>query len=324
MGAARVCRAATGVCDREERCNGTSAACPADLSADAGVTCHTTESSAWGACTSAPVCATTGQETRTRTEYRCNGDGVCNPMASNESRTCTRTTENLSCGATSYDNYSACAWPTTCATSGSRTRTRTEPVCQSGACGATTTTETDTAGCNRNTNGASCGTSQYGDWSTCSYASACATSGSRTRTRIDPVCQAGGCGTTSTTETDTTGCNRSTVGTTCESTQYGNWSTCAYSQVCSPNGSRTRTVSAWTCSTSGACVGSNTTETDISGCNRNPVGMLCRAADPSSCDFDEEYCVAGNSNCPTDVGGCVGAQRCCAFDGCTCSNCLCH
>lgn len=280
LGPSRVCRGASSNCDREERCSGTSDACPANAFVDAGVACGTTSFSGWSLCDAGAGCASNGVQTRTRTELACTGlNGTCSPSADTESQPCARPTDGVSCGSATYGSYTACSYASACSTSGTRTRPRTDPICANGTCSAVQTTETDTAGCARTTENQSCGTPTYGSWSTCSFAATCDESGTRTRTRTDPVCQAMTCGTTTATETDTTSCGRSTGGMSCGATSYGSWSACTYASPCAASGSRTRTVTTYACG-SGACNSTMTTETDSSSaCDRTTQGTSCAPTD---------------------------------------------
>lgn len=276
LGPSRICRVSSGSCDTEERCSGTSAVCAADSFTDAGVSCGTTTFGAWSVCDGGTACATSGTQTRTRTDRACSGTGTCNSNNSNESMACTRTTDGNVCGMTTYGMYSSCNYASTCTTTGSRTRTRTDPLCQTGTCAAVQNTETDTAGCNRMTENASCGSMMptYGAYGMCNYANMCSLGGSRTRTRTDPVCQSGNCGSTTTNETDTAGCTRTVGAVECTPPSYGAWSMCSYANMCSTTGSRTRSVTTYTCG-GGSCNASNSTETDTTGCNRTIGAIEC-------------------------------------------------
>ncbi|MEW5737725.1 MAG: hypothetical protein AB1938_02305 [Myxococcota bacterium] len=274
LGTSRVCRAAANGCDVEERCTGTSPDCPVNGFAASGTSCGQTTYTSWSTCSAGSTCATSGTQTRTRTDLTCNSTGTCGSASTPESQACTRVTDGASCGMTTYSAWTACSYPNACAASGSRTRTRTESTCGSGMCNVTTTTETDTAGCARNTEGTSCGSGTVGTWSACSYATPCSETGTRTRSRTDPICQGGSCTMVTSTETDTTGCGRTTSGQSCGTTQTGAWGTCSYGSTCANSGSRTRTVTTYTCG-GGACNSNATTETDTTGCSRSTTGQSC-------------------------------------------------
>jgi hypothetical protein len=137
--------------------------------------------------------------------------------------------------------------------------------------------ETDTATCARNTTGSSCGTTQYGAWTTCSYAGPCSNTGSRTRSVTTYSCAAGGCAPDTTTETDMTGCARPMDGQTCSPTTYGSYTACNYTETCINSGTRTRSMSTFTCG-GGTCNAAMGTDTDTAGCARNTDGTACGGA----------------------------------------------
>jgi hypothetical protein len=113
----------------------------------------------WSTCSYANACSLTGTRTRSVTTYTC-GSGSCNASTTTEtdsSTFCNRTTNGDTCSPTTYGNYTACSYATTCANGGSRTRPYTAYTCNSsGACVSSAGTETDTAGCGRNTDGTQC------------------------------------------------------------------------------------------------------------------------------------------------------------------------
>lgn len=313
LGASRVCRTAANGCDVEERCTGASPDCPGNALADAGVSCGQTTYTMWGTCSSmASTCSTMGTQTRTRTDQACNGSGTCAPANATESQACTRVTEGASCGMTTYGAWSACSYADTCTNSGSRTRSRTDAVCAGGTCTMNTTTETDTAGCARSTNGTSCGSSTFGSWGTCSYGTTCAESGSRTRTRTDQVCTNGACGPQNSTETDTSGCTRTTSGQSCGTTQTSAWGSCSYGTTCATSGSRTRSVTTYTCGM-GACNSSASTETDTSGCGRSTSGNSCGTTSYGSwgaCGYSGQCDNDGDRSRSVTSYSCDGAGSC--------------
>jgi hypothetical protein len=78
------------------------------------------------------------------------------------------------CGTVTYGSWSACSYGATCDNSGSRTRSVMTPTCAAGACSVVTTSQNDTSGCARNTNGTNCGTNEACNNGTCACAPACA------------------------------------------------------------------------------------------------------------------------------------------------------
>ncbi|MEW5738014.1 MAG: hypothetical protein AB1938_03755 [Myxococcota bacterium] len=313
LGAARVCRATANACDVEERCSGTSPDCPTNALADAGTPCGQTTYTGWDTCNStAGTCSTSGTQSRTRTDQTCNASGACSAANSTETQACTRVTDGASCGMTTYGPWSACSYADACTNSGSRTRTRTDAVCAGGACTMVNSTETDTAGCARNTNGASCGSSTFGSWGACSFGSTCAETGTRTRMRTDQVCNAGACGPVTSTETDTTTCTRSTTGQSCGTTQTGAWGSCSYGSTCATSGSRTRTVTTYTCGM-GACNSSATTETDTSGCSRTTTGNSCGTTSYggwTACSYSGPCANSGSRTRSVTTYACNGSGSC--------------
>jgi len=300
-----------------------------------GSTCGTTTFSAYTACSYASQCASTGSRTRTRTDPVC-ASGTCSAVQTTETDTagCNRTTDNTSCGASTYGAYGSCGYANSCSETGSRTRTRTDPVCQAGSCGSTNATETDTTGCSRSTSGQSCNTTNTGAWTACSYAATCSTSGSRTRQVTSSTCGSSACNSNTVTETDTTACTRSTSGTSCGTTVTSAWSSCSYADNCTNGGSRTRTVTTSTCNGSGSCNPSTVTETDTAGCARDTSGNTCAATTYGgygSCSYGSTCansgsrtrsmttytCNAGacaaNAGTDTDTAGCGRTQ-----DGASC------
>lgn len=312
LGPSRICRTAATTCDTEERCDGTNAACPANSFADAGVGCGSTTFTAWSTCDGGSACASSGGQTRTRTDRLCSGAGACGNVDTGEAQSCMRVTEGISCGTTTYSAYTACSYAMTCSTTGSRTRTRTDPLCAGGTCSAVQNTETDTAGCMRSTTNVSCGSATYGAYGSCTFGSTCAESGSRTRTRTDPVCQSGACGSTTATETDSSGCTRTTGGTSCGTTNTGAWGTCSYSATCATTGTRSRTVSTYTCG-SGACNTNTTTENDTSGCGRTTTGNSCGTTQTgtwSSCSYANACSNSGSRTRQVTTYACNSSGAC--------------
>jgi len=236
-----------------------------------GAVCDEPVNGAWGACGGfSSTCDTTGTRTRSVTTYACSG-GSCVASTGTETGACTRTTNGTSCGTTQYGSWSACGgFSGTCGNSGIRTRSVTTYACSGGSCAPTTSTESES--CSRNTNGTSCGTTQYGSWSACGgFSGTCGNSGTRTRSVTTYACSGGSCASTSSTESES--CTRNTNGTSCGTTVQGPWSACGgFSGTCGNDGTRTRSVTTYTCS-GGSCASSTTTETGP--CTRNTNGTSC-------------------------------------------------
>lgn len=295
LGASRVCRNATSTCDREERCTGASPDCPSNGFVDAGVGCGSTTYTAWSACDAGASCATTGVQTRTRTDLACNGgNATCTPNTATETQACNRPSEGAVCGATTYGGWSACDYASACDEAASRSRTRTEPRCAGGVCQANQASESEA--CTRSQENVSCGTASYSAWSACAQSATCALTGTQTRTRTEPVCRSQSCG--STTATETQGCSiPAQTGMSCGTTAYGNWSACSYANGCSTSGVRSRTVTTYACTASGACGSTTTTETETAPCERgNPPGECSPTVygEPMNCGYADLCAQAGS------------------------------
>lgn len=115
--------------------------------------------------------------------------------------------DDVECGEVLCDPWSACEFATICTETGTMTRQCITPKCVSGSCQQQPTMEV--AECVRDTNGATCGATTCGSFSTCSgFGSVCDETGSRSRTCTDKVCSSGVCSSSTRTETDT--CERDT------------------------------------------------------------------------------------------------------------------
>jgi len=271
------------VCDEgSDRCVG----CTGDSD------CPGTTTTGWSTCRfeGDATCDETGRQNRTVTTYACMGE-ECVPTDSNEGRNCNRETTGASCGSDMVTGYTACNYGgNTCANSGSRTRQRTIYRCSGDSCGSSTSTETDTAGCARNTNGTSCGPTTTGTWGECmDFSGTCDESGTRSRTDTEQVCMTGSC--QSRGNTVTGACARSTDGTSCGSdTVVMGTCTAATADPCSQAGTMTITTTSYACA-SGTCTGSDSMETASctldptlgNACGTLPCAGTCNAA--GSCDY---------------------------------------
>ncbi len=123
-----------------------------------GTSCGATTCGAYGACTSAMTCATSGTMTQTCSDFACSS-GTCMATMRPHSMACTRTTDGTSCGTGGCGAWGACEWAGTCSTTATRHRTCTNPLCSGGSCATNTTMEADTTTCTRGTDGTVCGTS---------------------------------------------------------------------------------------------------------------------------------------------------------------------
>lgn len=153
-------RCAEGTCSVHEEppcerfCNEAREVCEACATA---ADCGNPVPGPWGTCQYASTCAQTGTRTRTVMVPACT-DGACTFSSAQESEACTRSTNGVSCGTTTYSSWSACGgFANACATSGTRTRTRTDRICGSGTCGTRNTTETGSCTRTAPPDGTSCG-----------------------------------------------------------------------------------------------------------------------------------------------------------------------
>ncbi|MEN9797285.1 MAG: hypothetical protein RL653_981 [Pseudomonadota bacterium] len=254
----------------EERCDGTALQCPADGAQPDGTSCRADTVGNWGPCILPSTCIGTGERTRVLTGFACQA-GACLGTDRTETEVCTANQAGAPCGTPAYGAWSACSFPSTCAETGSRTRTVTRFSCTAGSCSNPQTT-TETGTCVRSTEGTGCGTTQYGAWSGCTYAGTCdETAPARARSVTTFTCQAGTCARTTGTELGQ--CIRNTDGTACAAFSYGSWSACgSFASTCDESGTQSRSVTGKKCS-AGACVGFS--GTDRRNCSRDTDGTSC-------------------------------------------------
>jgi len=179
--------------------------------------------------------------------------------------------DGASCSADATGSWGTCVLASTCSGDGTRSRTRTAFSCQAGTCTGTDTEESEA--CTANTAGSPCGTPSYGPWGSCTFSSTCDETGTRTRTVTRFTCSAGGACNDPQTRTETGSCTRDTDGAGCTTTQYGSWSSCAYSSDCATSApDRTRSVTTYACK-AGSCSPSTTTQRGT--CSRATEGDPC-------------------------------------------------
>ncbi|TXD36190.1 hypothetical protein FRC98_13790 [Lujinxingia vulgaris] len=237
-----------------------------------GDTCGSTTYGNWGSCGGfTGACDSTGTQSRTATDRKCS-NGTCSTVNRTETQSCTRSVTGNSCGTSTYTSWGSCGgYSSTCDTTGTQSRTRTDYNCNSsGTC--TTSTATETQGCTRVTNGNSCGSDSFSTWSACGgFANSCDETGTQTRTRTEYDCSGGSCSSSNFTETQS--CSRDTDGDTCGSTTYGSWGSCGgFSSACDRTGTQSRTATDRKCS-NGTCSTVNRTETQ--SCTRSVTGNSC-------------------------------------------------
>ncbi|MGM0578075.1 MAG: hypothetical protein ACQEXJ_20290 [Myxococcota bacterium] len=258
---------------------------------DQGGACGQDSCGSWGSCDYEGSCAEQGTRSRTCTQQVCDA-GQCVSEQTTETESCDRSTQGDSCGSTDCDGWGSCdGFASTCDESGERSRTCTEYTCSGGQCQSDSYTETDS--CSRNTDGTSCG-SNCGSWSSCGdFSSPCDETGQRTRTCTESVCSGGQCETSSFTETDS--CSRDTTGSSCGSTECGEWSSCGgFDSPCDETGQRTRNCIEYSCS-GGQCEAESYTESE--SCSRSTQGDSCGS---SNCDG---WSSCGGFDSPCDQTG---------------------
>ena len=188
----------------------------------------------WGPCGGfADICSEAGTRMRTVTSFRCSA-GACVPSMTTETGSCTRTVAEVSCGATTCGAYGACTYASTCANGGSRTRTCTDLVCSGGECAGVTRTETDTAGCARDTSETLCMATSCGGYGACepTIDDECTTAGTQSRTCTDYACAGGSC--VGTDRAESAACTRSTDGMPCDDGSFCTDSDQCFGGVCNP------------------------------------------------------------------------------------------
>lgn len=263
------------------------------------------------------VCSPAGTQARSKTENLCNSAGACQAATpTSETAACSRAVEGTNCGAATFGAWSTCSFASPCAINGTRTRMKTEPLCQSGSCQSVVSTETDTTGCPRPTEGINCGPVTFGGYGACGYANACIGTGSRSRVRTEPKCSSGACVDTTSTDTDTAGCARNQDGTTCAAPTIGAYTACSYGATCSNGGTRTRQVTSFACG-AGVCGSSTVTETDSAGCARNTNGTTCGTStvDPGTCSYGAGICTNAGSRVETTTSYACNAGSCASSVG---------
>ena len=235
------------------------------------------------------------------------------------------------CGAWGSCGPAAGAGP--CDTTGTQSRTCTQPACQAGSC--TSGSVTQKQSCTLNTDGTACASDSdpctadlcasgacthpalatgavCGTGKACDATGACVTGCTIGGQTWLPGTQnpANGCEVCDP-SASTTGWSPGNAGATCASGSCGAWSACTFSGTCSNTGTRTRTCTAYTCG-GGTCGGTSSTQTDTTSCTRNTDGTACGIGCNASCSSGlctdhcpvKTVCMCGGqcltpgSNCP--------------------------
>lgn len=249
------------------------------------VECPATSYGSWSSCSGfSDYCDTTGTQSRTVTSYFCNGTS-CVSSSSTETQACTRSAPGPQSCSPTYGSWSACSgFSDACDTTGTQSRqvTNSSYSCSAGACQATSTS-TETQSCSRSVSTPPRPADSQTLGPCEGFSSMCDETGTQTLTvtTYSYSCASGSWVPSSSSTTQS--CSRSTSGQTCGSPIYGGWSSCGgFGDTCGEWGNQSRTATTYTCS-SGACIGSTTTENQ--SCTRNTDGVSCQ---------DNWYCTTGD------------------------------
>ncbi len=331
--AATVCRNAAGPCDATETCTGNSDLCPTDGSAPSGTAC-TSDSNACTrdicnasgqcdhpavppgtSCGSGLICTATTQCTAgcwiggafyapgaTNPAASCQ---ECNPSVSTASWS--NKPVNTTCGTPSPGSWGECGgYSGTCDQTGTQSRSVTTYTCSSaGACVPNTATETQA--CTRPTDGTTCASPTYGNWTSCDgFSDTCDNTGSQSRSVTTYACSAGNCA--GSTSGESQACSRSTTGTPCNDANA-----CTSGDVCNSSGTCGGTPMVCNSPPSqcheatGSCSGGSCSYAP------KPTGSACN--DGNACTWGD-YCDSG-SCVPDIIVACPGGT--CVNGTCQCS-----
>ena len=238
-------------------------------------------------------CDQDGTRERTVTTYAC-ASGSCEASSDTESQNCSRNTSGDACGdEVVYGDWSSCSgFSGTCGESGERSRTVYTYSCSGGQC--SESTETETESCTRSTDGDQCDSTDFGAWGSCSFSGTCDELGERDRTVTSYACSGGSCEGTTTTDTTSDGCDRSTDGDGCGSGTCDDWGSCDYGDTCAETGVQERTCYEQVCSNS-SCIQESYTETQ--NCSRSTDGVQCdddEYGDWSDCSYGNDCSQSGS------------------------------
>lgn len=162
-----------------------------------------------------------GSDTCSEGSCSLHSEAPCTEFCSETKQTCDQCAGDTDCGLPEVGEWSDCQFADTCTMTGTSTRTVRTPRCDEGTC--TLEMREETQSCTRptSTEGQSCGSVRYGNWSSCSYSNACSESGTRTRDVFTPKCGGGTCSEVKTSQSGS--CSRTVDnGTSCG----GTWSRC--------------------------------------------------------------------------------------------------
>lgn len=192
-------------------------------------------------------------------------------------------------------------------------------------CGALTCRE-DPDGCTGCSSVSDCPMPSTGPFGACTgFADSCDESGTHVAMRTTYECVSTVCQPTMIPVSED--CSRSTTGTSCAPSAFGEWTSCAFAPPCGLTGARSRTRSDFVCA-AGTCGSSVTSETEA--CTR-PDGFPC--SDGNACTMGDTCmlgsCVSGSPVCGGDggTGGCTSSTQCddgvvCTIDTCVSGTCM--
>ncbi|RKH18807.1 hypothetical protein D7V77_33520 [Corallococcus sp. CA041A] len=109
----------------------------------------------------------------------------------------------------------------------------------------------------------------------------------------------------------TSGWSNKAVGSTCAAPAYGNWGSCdGFSDTCDESGSQSRTVTASACTSSGACAGTGSSETQA--CTRSTGGTACGTSYGGwgSCGGFTDFCDTTGTQSRTVTASTCGSGTC--------------
>ncbi len=150
----------------------------------------------------------------------------------------------------------------------------------------------DGGGCVECVSDGDCPNTSFGPWTNCSYPSACAESGTRTRQVTLYECNGGSCESNTIEELDESSCTRTTGGDSCGNTDCDDWSPCFGLELeCSGEESRTCTES--------ICSNESCVESDFD------ESRPCTMPDGTDCLCGNEF-----GSCNMGVCECMGAGMC--------------
>lgn len=145
-------------------------------------------------------------------------DPPCTDFCNESTMACEACRDDVDCGTETVDPWGPCGgFGSTCDETGTQTRIRHTPRCNTGTCEIEDTMESQA--CMRDTDGTTCGTTTFSSWVCGGFSNACDETGTETRTRTERRCAAASCQPMNFPESRA--CSRSVPnGTVCGGTQW--------------------------------------------------------------------------------------------------------